>query len=126
MRHILLLFLSLTFGSINTTIAQSLAGHVYIMTEHLGDGECWILLECDCCSADIFFLTEKEFVMVDRCIHNESYYKGTYTTNKDNLVLNFDQFAVNETYNDVTEETKLEKRNQKIAGKILYNNLQCK
>lgn len=58
--------------------------------------------------------------MMDKCIHNDSYYRGTYTLTNENLTLNFDQFVIKEIYNDETEETKIEKQNLKIKPIRFY------
>jgi len=58
--------------------------------------------------------------MIDKCIHNDSYYRGTYTVTKDYLTLKFDQIVVKETYNDETKETKVEKRSLKITTIEFY------
>jgi hypothetical protein len=125
MMRLLIIFLTLTFGLAYTTFGQVFSGQVFVMTEHLSADRCEPQIECDCCSSDIFFLTDKTFVMMDKCIHNDSYYRGTYTLTNENLTLNFDQFVIKEIYSDETEETKIEKQNLKIKP-IRFHVSTCK
>jgi len=118
-------FLVLSLGLLHTALAQPFSGQVYVMTDQFTADTCRPQIECDCCSSDIVFITDKEFVMVDKCIHNDSYYRGMYTVTKEDLTLKFDQFVVKETYNDKTKETKIEKRNLKI-GSINFYITTCK
>jgi hypothetical protein len=100
--------------------AQQFSGHRYVMTEHFTTDTCRPQIECDCCSSDILFISDKEFVMIDRCLYNDSYYRGTYSVTKENLTLNFRQIVVKETYVEETETTKVEKRNLKIVPFRFY------
>jgi hypothetical protein len=115
-----LIFLTLTFGLADTTFGQVISGQVFVMTEHSSADRCQPQIECDCCSSDILFLTDKKFIMVDKCIHNDSFYRGTYTVATENLTLKFDQFVINEIYNDEAEEIKIAKQNLKITPIRFY------
>jgi hypothetical protein len=108
------------FSLIAKALAQVFTGQVYLMTEHATSDECQAQLECDCCSSDIVFLTDKVFVMADRCIHNNTYFRGTYTAIDEYLTLKFSQFSVEEIYNDTTEESRYEKNNLKIPSARFY------
>ena len=120
MPRLLLTFIILTVGLVDTVSAQVFSGQVYVMTEQFSADGCKPQIECDCCSSDILFLTDKEFVMVDKCIYNDSYFRGTYMKTEEYLTLTFEQFVVNETYSDETEETKVEKQNFKIPAIKFY------
>ena len=62
--------------------------------------------------------------MVDKCIYNDSYYRGTYTVTKDYLTLKFDQFVVKETYNDNKRNENRKEKSKIALYKFLYNDLQ--
>ena len=67
---------------------------------------------CDCCASDLFLITDKEFGMVNRCLYNDSYYRGTYSASDNKLILTFKQKVVNEIIDEQTNK----KRN--LAKKI--------
>jgi hypothetical protein len=120
MIRLLFTFLILSVGLLHNALSQPFSGQVYVMTDHFTTDRCRPQIECDCCSSDIVFITDREFVMVDKCMYNDSYYRGKYTVTKEDLTLMFDQFVVKETYNDDTKETKIEKRNLKITSINFY------
>jgi hypothetical protein len=99
---------------------QTFSGQVYVMTEHFAAGKCQPQIECDCCSSDILFLSDKEFVMIDRCIYNDCYYRGAYTVSKGYLTLTFNQFVVCEIYDDISEKTEIKKQNLNIDPARFY------
>jgi hypothetical protein len=116
MIRLLIAFIIIAIGFIDTARAQKFSGQVYVMTENFTSDRCRPQIECDCCSSEIVFLTDATFIMVGRCIHNDSYYKGTYIVGKGDLTLKFDQLVVKETYNDETEEVKIETKDLKIGS----------
>lgn len=116
----ILILVILFFGPRASVFPQTLSGHVYVLTESFSQDGCKPMIECDCCSSDIVFMTDKEFVMIDRCLHNDSFYKGKFEVNKENLTLKFNQLVVKEIYNENTQETKTEKKNLKIEPVKFY------
>lgn len=120
MIRLLLILISFTAPIGRTAYAQTLSGQVYVMTEDFADDGCQPQIECDCCYSNVIFLTDKDFVFIDRCIHNDVYFRGTYTLAKEHLSLNFAQFIIIETYDDETEKTKIEKQVRSIAPAKLF------
>lgn len=85
-----------------------------MLTEHFSEEKCEAYAECDCCSSDLFFLTKKKFAIINRCLYNDSYFKGSYKVKKDKLLLIFDQISVNE----IIDGDSNEERNIKEKSKI--------
>ena len=81
-----------------------------LMTD-FDEENCTIASGCDCCASDLFFLTDKEFGLIARCIYNDTYYRGTYSIKQDKLTLTFKQMVVNEIVDEATfkDTNKLEK-----------------
>ncbi len=108
------LIIILTIGFQTTGLGQSFNGQVYMLTEYFQDDKCEVTAECDCCSTDLFFLTDKEFGMINRCLFNDSYYMGTYTIKADEVVLTFKQKVINEITNEETNKIKNELKTVEI------------
>lgn len=68
----------LALGLQTIGVGQDFTGQVFMLTEYFVDDKCEVFAECDCCSTDLFFLKDKEFGMVSRCLYNDSYFRGTY------------------------------------------------
>jgi hypothetical protein len=75
---------------------------------------CKIASGCDCCASDLFFLTDKEFGLIVRCIYNDTYYKGTYSVKQDKLTLTFIQKIVNEIVDEATFKVRNEVEKTKV------------
>ena len=99
-RAIFILLLSVGLNSIS--LAQDLKGQVFQLTDSINVEKCEIASGCDCCASDLFFLTDKDFGLIIRCIYNDTYYKGTYSIKQDKLTLAFKQMHVNEIVNEAT------------------------
>lgn len=100
------LIIILTVGFQTIGLGQNFTGQVFMLTEYYLDEKCEVNAECDCCSTDLFFLTDKEFAMVNRCLFNDSYYRGTYSVKANGLTLTFKQKVVNEIINEETNKIK--------------------
>jgi hypothetical protein len=92
---------------------QSLTGQVFIVAQYFSEDNCEAYAECDCCSSDLYFLTGDKFCFVSKCISGDTFYRGTYTTKANKLILTFDKKFVteltDEEYNIVGLETKEDK-----------------
>ena len=96
----------LTVGFHTIGFGQTFTGQVFMLTEYYWDDKCEVNAECDCCSTDLLFLTDTEFGMVNRCLYNDSYYRGTYSVKANELTLTFKQKVVNEIINEETNKIK--------------------
>ena len=103
---------------------QNLVGQVFILTDNFDVETCELGSGCDCCSTDLFFLTDKEFGLVVRCIYNDSYYRGTYAINKDKLVLTFKPKEVNEIVDEATFKVSHEV-NKTTSDPVEFKILKC-
>ena len=108
------LIIILTLGLQGIGFGQTFTGQVFMLTEYFLDDKCEVIAECDCCSTDLFFLTDKEFGMVNRCLYNDSYYRGTYSVKSTGLTLTFKQKVVNEIINEETNKIKNEPKTVEI------------
>lgn len=92
--------------------SQTLTGQVFIIAESFSDDKCEVTPECDCCSSDLYFLTNDKFCYVSQCISGDAYYTGTYSVKSNKLQLTFDNKYLNEItdddYNIIGLETKEE------------------
>jgi hypothetical protein len=106
LRQIMLrtIFTILILGLQSFAFGQSVTGQVFMLTERFSDDNCEVVAQCDCCSTDLFFLTDKDFALVNRCLYNDSYFKGTYTIKNSKLILNFRQKEVTEIINEQTNQ----------------------
>jgi hypothetical protein len=106
LRLIFILILALQ----SPVFGQIFTGHVYMVAEDFLDEKCEAFAECDCCSSDIFFLSNKRFCFISRCISGDSYFTGTYLSRSNKLKLTFDKKYVDELtdndYNVIKLETK--------------------
>jgi hypothetical protein len=82
--------------------SQDLKGRVFMLTAEIDKEKCEIASGCDCCYSELFFLTDKEFGLIARCIYNDTYYKGAYSIKQDKLTLTFKQMYVNEIVDEAT------------------------
>lgn len=108
--HTLLLFI----GFSSACLAQDLKGRVFMLTAEINAEKCEIASGCDCCASDLFFVTDKEFGLIVRCIYNDTYYKGTYSITQDKLTLTFKQMHVNEIVDEATFKVTHEVEKSKI------------
>jgi hypothetical protein len=69
LRTILLFIIGL-----QTAYGQNFTGQVFLLAEHYQEDKCAAIAEGDCDTGDLFFLTDKQFCLVAKCIFNDSYY----------------------------------------------------
>ena len=77
----------------------SLVGQVYFYAPELDIALCQANGACDCCSGQILFLNDSDFVLIDYCESDADYNKGTYGFVGNNLVLTTDSICVRRRYN---------------------------
>lgn len=85
------------FVSIVPTI--SLARQLYFYAPELDTVTCEATGACDCCSGQILFLNDSEFVSIDYCESDADYCKGKYHLANNNLVLTTDSICISRRYN---------------------------
>ena len=56
--------------------------------------DCKIYAECDCCTSDLFFINENQFVLLDYCTFETTATTGTFKLTKDLIQLTFNQVSV--------------------------------
>jgi hypothetical protein len=114
----------LCFGLSSVIFGQDFSGKVFVQTEDFSNDRCAPRIECDCCASEIIFTSTSYFVMVDRCIHNDTFYKGTYVVSKDQVELKFQQSIVSESYDETNETSELIRQNTNI-GPLRYSISTC-
>ncbi|HTJ53416.1 MAG TPA: hypothetical protein VL443_28370 [Cyclobacteriaceae bacterium] len=115
----------LIIGLHAVSFGQSLKGQVYQLAESFLEDNCSVNPECDCCSSDLIFLTDKQFSLIARCIFNDVYYTGTYSIKGDYLVLTFKQTIVSEIVDEETSKVENKREDLKIEP-IKFNISTCK
>ena len=76
--------------------SQDLSGQVFILSEQFAEDKCEVEALCDCCATELFFINKKEFVMVSRCLFDNTFLKGKYKINPKTLTLKYSKTHVNE------------------------------
>ena len=98
------------------------ANSVYYFTSDFDSTNCKVYSACDCCSENVLFLNEHEFITISYCQGNESYFKGKYVILDNTLQLNYDSSYVLNEYNwdhefDTTRTIKNEFNIKKLKCK---------
>ena len=99
LRFILLLSVMAFCGISN---AQVLSGQVFILSEQYDENKCEVVALCDCCATDLFFINKKEFVMVSRCLFDNTFSKGKYRIKNNILTLKYNKIHVSEKTDEQT------------------------
>lgn len=73
-----------------TQPTNNLAGHVYDFGPDIDTTKCEVLAECDCCSDDFLFLSDKDFIRIGYCVAEKTVIKGTYSFDQENVIFNYD------------------------------------
>ena len=76
--------------------------------------DCTVETGCDCCITDLFFLSDKEFVLIGNCEGGGSYFSGTYLKVNKKVTLTFKPFYVSQESDYLIENRKIEKKEIKI------------
>lgn len=77
---------------LETQPAFSFQGKVFFLGP--SKKECQIYAECDCCTSELAFINENDFVLVDFCTEENVWTTGTYRADSITLTLTFQQKAV--------------------------------
>lgn len=81
---------------------QSLSGQVFILSEQYDENKCEVVALCDCCATDLFFINKREFVMVSRCLFDNTFSKGKYRIKNNVLTLKYNKIHVSEKTDEQT------------------------
>lgn len=77
---------------------RSLAGKLYLFGPEFDSTNVQAVGDCDCCTADVLFLTDSSFLMIVYCESNSSFQKGKYRLNDKTLELSFDGKRVDKNF----------------------------
>lgn len=121
-------------SSTSTTTIKSLSGQVYFFAPELDTTTCEATGACDCCSSNILFLDNTNFITICYCEADEQIFRGTYQIDKDKVLLQYDTLEVDKEYNwemetDTTGTVKTEyfiKIQKTEANKTILTTLTCK
>ncbi len=125
--------LVLVAEGINQTPTQevkSLSGMHFVLGGAMREGVCVITEACDCCNADLMFLSDTEFIYDDLC---EGHYvrKGTYRLKGNELILEFESLLVSfyhneESETDPTQPERILKSEPRDSSVEVYTIGKCK
>ncbi|MCE2994404.1 MAG: hypothetical protein ACK5RG_17845 [Cyclobacteriaceae bacterium] len=122
----IVLFVALTTSHL--IHGQTLSGQVFILSEQYDENKCEVVALCDCCATDLFFINKKEFVMVSRCLFDNTFSKGKYRIKNNLLTLKYNKIHISEKTDEqtgkvthVVEKSNIEKSDFEIntCGKKL-------
>lgn len=98
---------------------QKFSKQVYILSDHFDKTKCEVDAPCDCCASDLIFLNKRNFALVDRCLHQDSYLRGKYTVRNKVMTLNFKQAVVSNDFDEVNNQDQYKKQTIKMSTLIL-------
>lgn len=101
------------------TRGQKFAKQIYLLSDHFSKETCEVDAACDCCASELIFLTKREFALIDRCLHNDTYLRGTYVTKVNGITLNFRPVVISQLYEERTQNEKHEKKRLAMAPLVL-------
>ncbi len=87
----------------------NLAGQLYVTAPDFDTVLCRATGECDCCSGNVLFLNDSEFVAVNYCVGNDTYYKGTYRQKNNTVLLLCNSLRVDKATNWAAETDTINK-----------------
>ena len=76
-----------------------LTGADYFFAPQFDAEKCEGIAECDCCSWNVLFINDKNFITICPCESDESVFTGTYKILKDKVILDYDLREVDRNYN---------------------------
>jgi len=100
-------------GQSSLTCAQSLKGQSFMLSSKI-NADCTIENRCDCCFSNLFFISDKEFAIIDYCETGGAYTTGTYSRFENKVTLTFKQCVVSEDSDYLSEKREIKKQNVKI------------
>jgi hypothetical protein len=77
---------------------HSLAGKLYLFGPEFDSINVQAMGNCDCCTADVLFLTDSSFLMIGYCESNSSFQKGKYRLDDKTLELSFEAKRVDKNF----------------------------
>lgn len=80
-------------------VIGSLSGKAYFFGPNFDKKNCTIIAECDCCSSNILFLNERDFIAICYCESEQEFLKGRYQVIGENVVLNYNSLSIDKEYN---------------------------
>lgn len=95
--------LCLIFTVSGLTWSQKFSKQVYLLSDHFSKETCEVDAACDCCASDLIFLNKRQFALIDRCLHNDTYLRGTYVIKGEGITLNFRPVVVSQLYDEKTQ-----------------------
>lgn len=101
------------------TWGQKFAKQVYLLSDHFSKETCEVDAACDCCASELIFLTKRQFALVDRCLHNDTYLRGTYATKSNSITLNFRPVVISQVYDEETQNENHEIKRLEMTPLIL-------
>ena len=66
-----------------------LSNKVYYFGPTIDSKSCKVIAECDCCTDNIIFFNQKEFVKVSYCMADKTVSNGTFQISGDKLILTY-------------------------------------
>lgn len=118
-RHLILSALLICALLVN---GQKFSGQVYILAEHFIKDKCEVDAPCDCCAAELIFLSKRRFSLVDRCLYHDIFLKGRYSVTNKLLTLRFKPKVVNNNYDEKKQQEYVEKKKMKMPPLVLQIN----
>ena len=109
-----------------------LTGKVYFFGPRFDSIKCEIDAGCDCCSDNILFINDSNFVHISYCMDDDTYYKGKYIIHKDKVILKYDTIEISkktnfDSDNEVNQTTPFIITNSKsIFKEITLKRFDCK
>jgi len=83
----------------SVSIIKNLAGQVYFFAPEFDSTTCEVSAACDCCTEDILFLNNSNFIHISYCLSEEQVFKGTYKIDNDKVYLKYDSLNIHIEYN---------------------------
>lgn len=80
-------------------VIGSLIGKAYFFGPAFDKKSCTVIAECDCCSSNILFLNERDFIAISYCEAEQEFLKGHYQIIGESVVLNYNSLSVDKEYN---------------------------
>jgi hypothetical protein len=121
MTKIYLILSILTLTTING-VSQTLTGKIF---EIGGDKkDCKVFAECDCCTSEIYFISDKQFALFDYCTYDHTLSTGTYKIVSNILTLTFKQTSVTNGTDEEGGKPYLKKQKVEIKP-VIFNLSKC-
>lgn len=111
----------------------NLVGQFYFAAPELDSVHCKSTGACDCCASGILFLSDSTFLYVAYCLQDDTYFKGTYKINNDEVVFYSDKLRIDiltditvDSSNSVSDTTHIETHYVQKAYTFKWKEFLCK